>query len=83
MTYLSSAPHIPIVKQFLGDPLIHKYISILIGIIASVDGIAGLTENLLKIGDLSQFGTVFMWAGPAAFYGFNLLVNLIMMVVNF
>ena len=40
---------IPGLKQSFGEPLIYKYATVLIGLIATIDNIVGITENLMKM----------------------------------
>ena len=61
MTYLSTdillSSGSKLVEQALGDPLVHKYTSIILAIAGAIENISGLVETILPLLGLSPTAT--------------------------
>ena len=74
-----------IVEQALGDPLIHKYTSIILAISSAIENISGLFETiapLLNLPSNATFGLYFLYIGPAIYYCLQLPINITLAVLN-
>lgn len=73
------------VQQALGDPLVHKYTSIILAVASVIENISGLIESILAILGLSTtatFGQSFLYLGPTIYYGLQIPINTTLAVLN-